>query len=66
MSAFDVPNNSLCNKLKALAYDNNLLIISCGESSIRLRPPLDINKSHMDEFINIIYKCFTQLQSISE
>ncbi len=60
MCAFDLPNEQMCNKLKQDAYDRQLLIISCGAQSIRLRPMLDVKKEEIDQCIQIIDSCLTE------
>lgn len=54
MCAFDLPDQISCDKLKKLSFDNNLIIISCGVKSIRLRPVLDVTRSDVDKLINIL------------
>lgn len=43
------------------AYENGLMILTCGVNSIRFRPQLGITKSEIDEGIAIIRKSLTQL-----
>ncbi|QKF94613.1 L-lysine 6-transaminase [Fadolivirus algeromassiliense] len=62
MIAFDLPNKDMCEKLKTIAYDNGLIIISCGNSSIRLRPMLDIKCNDIDLLYGILYKCLNELK----
>jgi L-lysine 6-transaminase len=61
MCAFDLQNKHLCDKLIGMAYDNQLLIISCGTNSIRLRPVLDITTKDIDKLIEILYICVAKL-----
>ena len=42
------------NKFAKAAYDGGLMILGCGEQSIRFRPTLDIKESDIDEGIAII------------
>lgn len=68
MAAFDTQDPDRCNRLKALAYDRGLLIISCGVRSIRLRPLLTVTKDDVDKMIAILSECFevmSQDQTIS-
>lgn len=62
MCAFDMPSKALCDKLTDLAYDNQLLIIGCGNQSIRLRPLLDVKRQDIDSLINILDSCVTKLK----
>lgn len=61
MIAFDVPTKELCEKLKQIAYEKGLLIISSGEKTIRLRPMLDIKKKDIDKLIEILNDCLREL-----
>ncbi len=54
--AFDLPTAKERDALIAKALDNNLLLIAAGETSIRLRPALIIQKQHIDEAMRIIDK----------
>ena len=63
MCAFDLPNKELCAKLLKVAYENQLIIISCGNQSIRLRPLLDVKYEDIDNLYNILDKCINKLQN---
>ncbi|MCL5991611.1 MAG: L-lysine 6-transaminase [Bacteroidetes bacterium] len=52
--AFDVLNSDLRNKFKQNCFDEGLLILACGERSIRFRPPLNLDAGHLDEGFSII------------
>jgi L-lysine 6-transaminase len=49
--AFDLPNKRLRNLVIDKLMELNVLVLPCGKNSIRLRPKLDIEKKHIDEFI---------------
>ena len=36
------------------AYQNGMLLLTCGQSSIRFMPPLMVTKEHVDEAIVIL------------
>lgn len=59
MCAFDTQDPDRCNKLKQLAYERGLLIISCGARSIRLRPLLTTSVEDIDKMVAILTDCFT-------
>jgi L-lysine 6-transaminase len=61
MCAFDLPNKEMCNKLISTAYENHLLIISCGEKSIRLRPILDVSTDDIDNLIEKLNICLKKI-----
>jgi len=58
MCAFDTQDPDRCSKLRTLAYERQLLIISCGARSIRLRPLLTTSKDDVDMMISILSECF--------
>lgn len=52
--AFDLPNREMRDHFWAGAYELGLLVLRCGERSIRLRPVLDLHGSVIDEALEII------------
>ncbi len=56
MCSFDLPSNELRNKFREIAYKEKLIILGCGERSIRFRPPLTITIDEVDEGLHIIRK----------
>lgn len=52
--AFDLNTTDERNKLKNSCYDKGLIILGCGEKSMRFRPPLNISKSEVDMGMSII------------
>ena len=48
MCAIDVSTRSLRDKLLKLCRENGLLLIGCGQSTIRFRPPLIISQNELD------------------
>ena len=59
MCSFDLPSTELRKKFKAQCFENKLIILGCGEKSIRFRPRLNITKDDLDEGLNIIKKILT-------
>ena len=53
--AFDVMLNRRQNLLSSLMNDG-LILLPCGDKSIRFRPPLNVSKSEIDQAIDIISK----------
>lgn len=60
--AFDLPNKQTRDKFKNLCYDNKLLILGCGNKSIRFRPPLNIDYEHLREGMKIIRTVLNELK----
>ncbi|MHB8578798.1 MAG: L-lysine 6-transaminase [Ignavibacteriaceae bacterium] len=63
MCSFDLPTTGLRNEFKNSCYDEKLLILGCGERSIRFRPPLNITKSDINEALTIIRNILFLLSS---
>jgi L-lysine 6-transaminase len=49
MCAFDLPTTEQRDAMKKRLYENNMIILGCGASTIRFRPPLVITASEIDE-----------------
>jgi 4-aminobutyrate aminotransferase len=49
-----VPAAKLCDALVTRAYYNGLLLLSCGQSTIRFMPPLMITNVDVDEALTIL------------
>ncbi|MFL6549036.1 MAG: acetyl ornithine aminotransferase family protein [Povalibacter sp.] len=49
-----VPAAKLTDAVIQRAFHNGLLLLSCGQSTIRFMPPLMITKLHVDEALNIL------------
>jgi len=61
--AIDLPNSEFRDVLKKECMKNRMLILGCGERTIRFRPPLTVQKKHIDEGIEIMEK---SLKSVME
>jgi len=56
MCAFDLPTPEKRDELKNKLYSNDLVILGCGASTIRFRPPLIISSEEVDKALKIIDK----------
>ena len=54
MCAFDLPTAEQRDAMKKRLYENNMIILGCGASTIRFRPPLIITSREIDEALDII------------
>jgi L-lysine 6-transaminase len=63
MCSFDMPNAEIRNKFREECYNQKLLILGCGEKSIRFRPPLNVRKEDLAEGLKIIKKVLFLLSS---
>lgn len=61
MCAFDLPSTKLREEAKKRIYENGVLILGCGEKSIRLRPPLVIGREEIEEGLSIIESVLKRL-----
>jgi 4-aminobutyrate aminotransferase len=48
------PARELCEAVLTRAYHNGLLLLSCGQSTVRFIPPLMINRAHVDEALTLL------------
>jgi len=56
MCAFDLPTPEKRDELKNKMYSNGMIILGCGKSTIRFRPPLIITSGEIDKALEIIEK----------
>lgn len=63
MCSFDLPNAETRNKFRDECYKHKLLILGCGERTIRFRPPLNVQKEDLVEGLKIIKKVLFLLMS---
>jgi L-lysine 6-transaminase len=56
MCAFDFPTGHARKEFLDIAFENGLLILPCGDTTVRFRPPLNIDTGHIDEGMEIIDK----------
>ena len=52
--AFDLPATEERDKLRNILYNQGLLLLGCGERSIRLRPPLTLSRAEAAQGLEII------------
>ncbi|WP_413666426.1 L-lysine 6-transaminase [Mucilaginibacter sp. Mucisp86] len=48
LTAFDFPDKTTRDSFIKKGFDNNIMYLGCGERSVRFRPALIIEKSHID------------------
>lgn len=63
MCSFDFPTRELRDKFRTLAFKEKLVILGCGEKSIRFRPPLNITQEELNEGLIIIKKVLSLMMS---
>jgi 4-aminobutyrate aminotransferase len=53
------PATSLRNRIEILAFERGLIILGCGETSIRLCPPLIVSEQEATVALDILEECIT-------
>ncbi|HUI29618.1 MAG TPA: L-lysine 6-transaminase [Candidatus Acidoferrales bacterium] len=61
--AFDMPSPRKRLELRQRTFNRNLLIIGCGERTIRFRPPLNVTASEIEKGIDIIRASLAEMES---
>jgi 4-aminobutyrate aminotransferase len=59
--ATKAPATEWVGKLEQLAFTKGLLLLSCGQSTIRLAPPLIVGKHEITICLNILEDCLKEL-----
>jgi 4-aminobutyrate aminotransferase len=59
------PAPALRNRVEALAFEKGLMILGCGETSIRLCPPLVVSEEEATVALDILEDCLTQVEKES-
>src|SRR6267378_4114054 len=55
------PAKKLCDALITRAYHNGLILLSCGQSTVRFMPPLVIDEADVDEAIALLDQSLTEV-----
>jgi L-lysine 6-transaminase len=63
MCSFNLPSSTKRDEFRDLCYKEKLIILGCGEKTIRFRPALNITKGALDEGLKIIRKVLFLLSS---
>ena len=61
MIAFDLPTPDQRNKAKDAIWRNGLLVLPCGERSLRFRPPLNLTAAEADTGLDVVRRSLKQL-----
>lgn len=61
--AMDLDTAQNREQLRRKAYEAGLILIGCGDRSIRFRPPLNLKKEEVDEGIRIIQKALKEIEA---
>jgi L-lysine 6-transaminase len=61
LCAIDLDTAQSRDQLRSKAYDDGLILIGCGDRSIRFRPPLSITKNEIDDGLHIIRQALVEI-----
>ena len=61
--ATKAPAKKLCDDLVTRAYHNGLLLLSCGQSTLRFMPPLMITRTEVDEAMTILQASLDEISA---
>jgi L-lysine 6-transaminase len=61
LSAFDFPTQQKRDTFIQKGLDHNVMFLGCAEKTIRFRPALIMDKSHIDEGVHVMEKIISQL-----
>jgi 4-aminobutyrate aminotransferase len=56
------PHPEARQKIIRAAFEQGLLLLGCGESTIRLMPPLIVEKEHADFAVEVLQRCLGQIE----
>ena len=59
------PARALCDAVLTRAYHQGLLLLACGQSTVRFIPPLMINRSHVDEAMEMLEAALQEALAMS-
>jgi L-lysine 6-transaminase len=54
MCAIDFPDGATRDKVADEAYEMGMMILGCGQVSVRFRPPLDVTAAEIDQALGIL------------
>jgi L-lysine 6-transaminase len=63
--AIDLPDTQTRNAVLKECLNNQLMILSCGDRTIRFRPPLTVKPEHIDEGLDILERAYKKVISES-
>ena len=60
------PVTALRNRVETVAFEKGLMILGCGETSLRLCPPLIVSKEEAAVALDILEESLTQVEKEHE
>jgi len=65
MCAIDLPDTPTRSAARMKAYEMGMLILPCGERSLRFRPPLDVTRAEIDQALEILSEAARHARALS-
>ncbi len=56
------PHPEARNRVIYRAFENGLLVLGCGESTVRLMPPLILETEHADFALEVLDRCISEIE----
>jgi 4-aminobutyrate aminotransferase len=56
------PATALRNRVETLAFERGLMVLGCGETTLRLSPPLIVNEHEATVALDILEEVLTQVE----
>jgi L-lysine 6-transaminase len=63
MCAMDLPTPEKRDELRTRCYNHGLVLLGCGERTIRFRPALNIKQEEIDEGIDVLRRALKEMSS---
>jgi L-lysine 6-transaminase len=61
LCAIDLDESQSRDQLRSKAYEEGLILIGCGDRSIRFRPPLNVSRNEIDDGLHIIHQALIEI-----
>ena len=61
MCAIDLPNGPARDRLQQLMYEENVIVLSCGDHSIRFRPHLNVTIEEIQMALDKMELCIAKM-----
>jgi L-lysine 6-transaminase len=62
LCAFDLRTGTERNDLRGKAFQRGLVILGCGDKSLRFRPPLTITPHEVDEGVEMLRQSLKEMK----
>lgn len=63
MCAFDLPTRDVRDRVIKRCYDDGLVLMGCGKSSMRFRSPLVISEAEIDEGLDLLRRSLSAVEN---